>query len=123
MNTVLVVWGVIALPLGMLIGGSIALADRMERRPRPSRYPMKGGQVLMGPQQPRPRVQARIPGPPPRARRGGYESSGEPITEMPKAPSGPAPGGRYPVWQDRPAPPRGRGAASDPHPRQPRSTR
>lgn len=35
-------------------------------RRRPSTVAKKGGQVLMGPQQPRPQVQTRIPGAPPR---------------------------------------------------------
>lgn len=86
-------WLVAAALLAVLIGRGIRLAD--QRRPRPSRYPMHGGQVLMGPQQPRPRVQERIPGPPPR-RGGGYQSSGEPVTVMPRAPRGPGPGGKRP---------------------------
>lgn len=37
-----------------------------------------------------------------RPARGGYESSGEPITELPRVPSGPAPGARPGPWQVEP---------------------
>lgn len=99
----LAVWTVLAVAVGVLIGRGIRAADsptaHLERRQRPYRnrsgHPMKGGQVLMGPQQPRPQVQQRIPGPPPQ-RGGGYPATGPVITEMPRAPRGPAPGGRRP---------------------------
>lgn len=55
------------------------------RRLGASTVPQKGGQRLMGPQQPRPRVQDRIPSAPPR---GGYRATGTPVSEMPRVPAG-----------------------------------
>lgn len=50
-------------------GGSMATQDPGSSLPRSSGYEKRGGQVLMGPRQPRPPVMDKIPAPPPRGKK------------------------------------------------------